>query len=106
MTKISFERSNGVLYRVTVTGHSGYAEAGSDIVCAAISQTVNTASAILTAGGCEHKVSIGKLTPTVILELCDTENAVGKAVLEGVFQTLTELAGEYSDNVKVTAVSR
>ena len=37
MTKIVFFRSGGVFYGFEETGHTGYAEAGEDILCAAIS---------------------------------------------------------------------
>ena len=37
MTKIVFFRSGGVFYGFEETGHTGYGEAGDDILCAAIS---------------------------------------------------------------------
>jgi uncharacterized protein YsxB (DUF464 family) len=37
MTKIVFYRSGGVFYGFEETGHSGYGEAGDDILCAALS---------------------------------------------------------------------
>ena len=37
MTKICFFKKNGVYYGFEETGHSGFAEAGEDIICAAIS---------------------------------------------------------------------
>ncbi|MEE0868633.1 MAG: ribosomal-processing cysteine protease Prp, partial [Ruminococcus sp.] len=37
MIKVTFEAGNGVIKNVCISGHSGYAEEGSDIVCAAVS---------------------------------------------------------------------
>ena len=37
MTKIVFYRSGGVYYGFEEQGHSGYAEAGDDVLCAALS---------------------------------------------------------------------
>ena len=37
MTKVVFLRSDGVFYGFREEGHAGYAEAGADIVCAALS---------------------------------------------------------------------
>ena len=37
MTKIVFYRSNGVFYGFEECGHSGYADAGDDVLCAALS---------------------------------------------------------------------
>ncbi len=37
MTEITFFKRNGVYYGFKESGHAGYADAGQDIVCAAIS---------------------------------------------------------------------
>ena len=37
MTKITFFKRNGIYYGFQETGHSGYADAGQDIVCSALS---------------------------------------------------------------------
>lgn len=43
MTTVTVVRKDGRIREVTVKGHSGYAVYGKDIVCAAISATVQTA---------------------------------------------------------------
>ena len=43
MTTVRFTRKDGMLTGVTCTGHTGYAEQGEDIVCAAVSSVVQTA---------------------------------------------------------------
>ena len=40
MTKIEFFNHDGRINGFAVSGHSGYAEEGSDIVCAAVSSAV------------------------------------------------------------------
>ena len=48
MIEISIKKNNGVINYIKVSGHSGYAEAGYDIVCASISSiSVTTVNAIL-----------------------------------------------------------
>lgn len=51
MIRIAFFSSDERLTGFSITGHSGYAEAGSDIVCAAVSSaaymTVNTVTDVL-----------------------------------------------------------
>ena len=37
MTKITFYKSNGVFYAFEENGHTGYGEAGDDVLCAALS---------------------------------------------------------------------
>ena len=47
MTKIIFFKRDGLYTGYEISGHSGYAEAGKDIVCSAISVlTINTANAL------------------------------------------------------------
>ncbi len=49
MTKISVFKKDGIYTGFEVSGHAGYAEAGEDIVCAAISMLViNTINSIET----------------------------------------------------------
>ena len=48
-TVIFWKRSDGALIGYTANGHSGYAEAGADIVCAAISALTQT-----TLNGLKH----------------------------------------------------
>ncbi len=43
ITVTFFEGKNGKVTKVRMSGHSGYAESGSDIVCAAVSTLVQTA---------------------------------------------------------------
>lgn len=37
MTKITFFKKNGIYYGFRESGHSGYADSGNDIICAALS---------------------------------------------------------------------
>ena len=43
MTNVVVTKQNGNIVKVVCSGHSGYAEFGSDIVCASISSIVQTA---------------------------------------------------------------
>ena len=43
MTSVEFRTEDGKFVGVTCSGHSDYAEEGSDIVCAAVSSVVQTA---------------------------------------------------------------
>lgn len=40
MTKVVISRRNGLIYALSVEGHSGYAPSGEDIVCAAVTTLV------------------------------------------------------------------
>ena len=43
MTKVTIEKRNGSIVKVTCDGHTNYGEKGEDIVCAALSSIVQTA---------------------------------------------------------------
>ncbi len=53
MIKVSFFETNGTVERVRAVGHSGYAESGSDVVCAAVSTLVQTAYLAIKELGCD-----------------------------------------------------
>ena len=104
MTRCEFftegERINGF----SVSGHSGYAEAGSDIVCAAISAVVTMAEATINdVCGAKAKVRVGEDEARITLKLpksCDEEETV-QAVLAGMMVTLIALQEDYSDFIEV-----
>jgi len=91
----------------SVSGHSGYAEAGSDIVCAAISTAVTMAEATINeVCGAKAKVRVKEDDARVTLTLpasCDEEETV-QAVLSGLLLTLISLREDYPDNIEVLEV--
>ena len=91
----------------SVSGHSGYAEAGSDIVCAAISAIVTMAEATINeVCGAKAKVRVKEEDARITLTLptsCDEEDAV-QAVLSGMMVTLISLREEYEDYIEVLEV--
>ena len=91
----------------TVSGHSGYAEAGADIVCAAVSTAVTMAEAIINdVCGAKAKVRVKEEDARVTLTLptsCDEEETV-QAVLSGLMLTLISLREDYPDYIEVLEV--
>ena len=91
----------------SVSGHSGYAEAGSDIVCAAISAVVTMAEATINeVCGAKAKVRVKDDQARITLTLptsCDEEDAV-QAVLSGMLLTLINLREDYPDYIEVLEV--
>ena len=107
MTRCEFTRENERIVRFSVSGHSGYAEAGSDIVCAAVSAVVTMAEATINdVLGAKAKVRVKNEDARVTLTLpasCDEEDAV-QAVLAGMMLTLCSLRDDYSDYIEVLEV--
>ena len=91
----------------TVSGHSGYAEAGSDIICAAVSAIVTMAEATINdVCGAKAKVRVKEADARITLTLptsCDEEESV-QAVLAGMMLTLVSLAEQHPDYIEVLEV--
>ena len=91
----------------SVSGHSGYAESGADIVCAAISAVVTMAEATVNdVCGAKAKVRVKEEDARVTLTLpasCDEEDSV-QAVLAGMMITLIGMRDEYPDFIEVLEV--
>ena len=91
----------------SVAGHSGYAEAGADIVCAAVSTAVTMAEAIINeVCGAKAKVRVKQEDARITLTLptsCDEEETV-QAALSGLMLTLLNIKEDYEDYIEVLEV--
>ena len=91
----------------SVSGHSGYAERGQDIVCAAVSAVVGMAEATINdVCGAKAKVRVKEEDARITLTLpaiCDEEESV-QAVLAGLLLYLCNLRDEYPDYIEVLEV--
>ena len=91
----------------SVSGHSGYAESGSDIICAAITAIVTMAEATINdVCGAKAKVRVKEEDARITLTLptsCDEEDSV-QAVLAGMMITLIGMRDEYPDFIEVLEV--
>ena len=107
MTRCEFFAENDRITGFSVSGHSGYAEAGSDIVCAAVSAVVTMAEATINdVCGAKAKVRVKEEDARITLTLpasCDEEDAV-QAVLAGMMITLCSLRDDYPDYIEVLEV--
>ena len=107
MTKCEFFRDHERITGFSISGHSGYAEAGSDIVCAAISAVVAMAETTINdvCGG-KAKVRVKEEDARITLTLptsCDEEESV-QAVLSGLMLYLISLREDYPDYIEVLEV--
>lgn len=94
MIEISVRRDG-----ITVTGHSGYASAGSDIVCAGIStlfQTFIKAVLDLTDDRISYKIAPGASNITY-----RNLSEKAKTLVDSFFIGVTMIAGEYPDYVRI-----
>ena len=107
MTRCEFFTDNDRITGFSISGHSGYGEAGSDIVCAAISAVVTMAEATINdVCGAKAKVRVREENASIRLTLptsCDEEEAV-QAVLAGMMLTLISMRDDYPDYIEVLEV--
>ena len=107
MTKVEIFNRNGRINGFAVSGHSGYAEEGSDIVCAAVTTAVNFAETTINdVLGNHANTKVNADEPRVTLTLpaaCDDEDAV-QAVLTGFMLTMCSLRDDYPDYIEVMEV--
>ena len=107
MIKCEFFTEEDRITGFSVSGHSGYAEQGTDIVCAAISAVVTMAEATINeVCGAKAKVRVKEDDARITLMLpasCDEEETV-QAVLSGLMLTLISLREDYPDYIEVLEV--
>ncbi len=107
MTRCEFFTEDDRITGFSVSGHSGYAESGSDIVCAAISAVVSMAEATINdVCGAKAKVRVKEEDARITLTLpasCDEEETV-QAVLAGLLLYLCNLRDDYPDYIEVLEV--
>ena len=107
MTRCEFFTQDDRITGFSVSGHSGYAEAGADVVCAAISAVVTMAEATINdVCGAKAKVRVKDEDARITLTLptsCDEEDSV-QAVLAGLMLYLCSLRDDYPDYIEVLEV--
>ena len=107
MTRCEFFTEADRITGFSISGHSGYAEAGSDIVCAAITAVVTMAEATINdVCGAKAKIRVKEADARITLTLpasCDEEESV-QAVLAGMLLTLCILRDDYPDYIEVLEV--
>ena len=106
MTTVTFFTEKGRIIGFSSQGHSGYAEAGSDIVCAAVTSAIRLVEATVNdVLGLRAPVKVRPEDAFISLRLpngldSSAEN-ICQAVLAGLMVYLTQLHDEYPENVEV-----
>ena len=109
MTKCEFFTEGDRITGFSISGHSGYAENGSDIVCAAITSAVRlTESVINDVLGLEASVKVREKDASITLKLPNslgqTNESTCQALLTGLMVHFVQLAEEYPDHIIVLEV--
>lgn len=106
MTTIRFLTEGSRITGFEASGHSGYAEAGSDIVCAAVTGAVRLAEATINdVFGLAATVRVREKSGSISLHipggLSERDEHAVQGLLSGMMLYFAELHNEYPDNVEV-----
>ena len=105
MTKVKFYRAQDGYTAVDLQGHAGYAEEGEDIVCAAVSRSVQLIHALLYD---VQRIPVDTLIEDegahIRLTLPEGRRAAGQDALRAFWLHLTELEQNYPEFINVTEV--
>ena len=106
MTSVTFLTEESRIIGFEAKGHSGHACEGEDIVCAAVTSAVRLVEAILNeVMGLCASIKVDEKEALIALRLpgglsAATENTC-QSLLTGLMVYLTELHGEYPENIEV-----
>ncbi|SFP69648.1 hypothetical protein SAMN05216343_11257 [Oscillibacter sp. PC13] len=106
MTTVIFRMEGDRITGFDSRGHSGYAEAGSDIVCAAVTSAVRLVEATINdVLGLAASVKVREADASISLRLpgglAPAAESTCQALLTGLMVYFTELHDEYPDNIEV-----
>ncbi len=106
MTTITFRTEGSRILGFEAVGHSGYADQGADIVCAAVTSAIRLVECVVNdvmglsaaVKVCEKDASISLRLPG---SLGQTAESTCQTILTGLMVYLSELHNEYPDNIEV-----
>lgn len=109
MTTVSFHTENGRITGFDCTGHSGYKEAGADIVCAALTSIVRlTECAVNDVLALGAAVSVNEQEAEITFRLPgkleQKEESMCQVLLTAMMVYLDQLHQEFPENITVMEV--
>ena len=109
MTTVTFHMEGERIVGFTVQGHSGYADEGSDIICAAVTSAVRlTECAVNDVLGLEASVKVRQKDASITLKLPanlgQTHESTCQTLLAALMVHFVQLAEEYPDHITVLEV--
>ena len=106
MITVKFKRKNGRVVSFEVSGHSGYAEEGADIVCASVSSVVWTTVCGITEviGIPAHVVQEDGFVSCSLPHLSSEAAEKADVLLQSMVMFIDNLASQYSDFISKSEV--
>ena len=109
MTTVTFHMEGERIVGFTVQGHSGYADEGSDIICAAVTSAVRlTECAVNDVLGLQAGVKVNDQDASITLKLPRNlegeADQVSQTLLAALMVYLVQLQEEYPEHINVMEV--
>ena len=106
MTHVVFISENGRFLGVKISGHTGFSEAGNDIICAAITSAVRfTECSLNTVLGVNADFTVDSdntlISCTIPSNLSPAAEETAQVILVSLMIYLTELQEEYPENIDI-----
>lgn len=100
MIRVNFRFGNSLVTGFEISGHSGYADEGSDIICSAVSSAaIMTANTITEVMGANAEVSENDGYLLLKLEKSDAEKS--QDILNGLLLHLKGIEQQYPEFIKI-----
>lgn len=100
MVTARFEKEENQYCAFEISGHAGYADKGSDIVCAAVTSSVQLAvNTMMDIVG--QKADIKVEENHIVFRLDSQQDRCSDYLMRGLYQHLAGLSEEYPENVEV-----
>ncbi len=101
MTSIVFYETSGKIKGFNISGHSGYGEEGTDIVCSAISSATEFAiNTITDVMNLKAEVKVNEKTAEISLMMIDDDKSA-EDILKGLKLHFETLSKDYPEYMKV-----
>ena len=102
MVRVKFFHSRGLLRGFEISGHAGFAPAGEDTVCAAVSSAAYLVANTLTdVMGVDAKTKVDEAEGYMLLELSEEEALKGQQLLKGFELHVRGLTEAHGKHIKV-----
>ena len=102
MTRIDLFRHDGVYCGMRCSGHSGFSEAGSDIVCAAVSTLViNCINSVETFTEDAFAVESDEAAAWISFRFTGEVSGAGRLLLDSTVLGLENVAADYEDCILI-----
>ena len=100
MIRAAFWEQTGRIRRFEIAGHAGWADAGEDILCAAVSSAVQLAANTVTDAAC-LPAAVAVRENTITVSLSDDPSGFADLIFRGLRTHLIQLAEDFPGTIQV-----